>query len=275
VQHFPPYSLTPNHPRFTHVSDVSPCSSNPCHHALGYTFVTLSGGEPFLYPHLSEVLNHAKSLGLVTGLVTNGMFLDARRLDGLKPILDLVVVSLDGAPKRHNMMRANKAAFEVMAAKIPTLKESGIPFGFLFTLSRDNAHELDWAADFAADSGAAMMQVHPLEVEVGRAAETEALIGLDPDENAAVLAGRRAWEAQQRLGDAIKIVVDFRPRAPEEPKQSQVNCGTKARRFSDVVTMALILQVQRDADKQTAPLLQNMAQSLRRASHGSASIAAE
>jgi len=290
-------------------------------HALGYTFVTLSGGEPFLYPDLAEILTHAKGLGLVTGIVTNGMFLDARRLNTLKPVLDLVVVSLDGAPKRHNMMRANPAAFEVMAGKLPALRDSGISFGFLFTLSADNAHELDWAADFAVESGAAMMQVHPLEVEVGRAAETDALAGLEPDESVGVVAGRRAWEAQQRLGDAIRIIVDLRPRAPQEPDRPRASCGGSGR-FADMVTtlcietdgtfvplghgfsrryeigalgagrlkdmaevwvsgaqaedyVALVRQVQLDADAASAPVVQNMAQSLRRASYEDVGIAAQ
>lgn len=167
---------------------------------LGFSFVTLSGGEPFLYPGMADILTHAKGLGMRTGTVTNGMFLDKRRLEALTSHLDLIVVSLDGAPERHNRMRANGSAFEVMARKIPALKASGIPFGFLFTLSRDNAHELDWAADFAATSGAVMLQVHPLDTDVGRAAETDAFDGLDPDESAAIYAGRRAFEAQKRLG---------------------------------------------------------------------------
>jgi len=110
--------------------------------ALGFGFVTLSGGEPFLYPHMKEIMAYAKSLGLRTGAVTNGMFLDKRRLDALAPHTDLIVVSLDGAPERHNRMRANASAFEVMSRKIPALRESGIPFGFIFTLSRGSLKDL-------------------------------------------------------------------------------------------------------------------------------------
>ena len=289
--------------------------------SLGYTFVTLSGGEPFLYPHMTEVLAHAKTLGLRTATVTNGMFLDERRLEQLKGVLDLVVVSLDGAPERHNRMRANPAAFEVMSRKIPALNKSGIPFGFLFTLSRDNAHELDWAADFAHESGAAMLQVHPLDNEVGRAAETGVFEGLDPDETSALMAGRRAWDAQQRLKGKLKIVVDFEPRLPDGDAPEIESCGLEPT-FADMVSslcietdgafvplghgfsrdyilghlgktrltdMAerwidsgqanayadLVSRIQTEARAESAPLLQNMAQTLRRASHDVTRVAAE
>jgi len=288
---------------------------------LGFTFVTLSGGEPFLYPGMKDILAHAKALGLRTATVTNGMFLDKRRLEALKDHIDLIVVSLDGAPERHNRMRANPSAFEVMARKIPALRESGIPFGFLFTLSRDNAHELDWAADFAAESGAVMLQVHPLDTDVGRAAETGAFDGLDPDETAAIFAGRRAFEAQKRLEGRLTIVVDYRPRLPEDQKPQIASCGGQPS-FADLVSTLcietdgsftpmghgfsrefvlgrlgegrlmeqakawvetgtarcyadLVKRVRQAADAEHAPLVQNMAQTLRRASLQTAAIAAE
>lgn len=290
--------------------------------ALGYTLVTLSGGEPFLYPDMHELLSFAKDVGLRTAAVTNGMFLDARRLEKLKPVLDLIAVSLDGAPERHNRMRANPAAFEVMARKLPALRDSGIPFGFLFTLSRDNAHELDWAADFAADAGAALLQVHPLDNEVGRAAEDGHFDGLDPDVAAAISAGHRALDAQKRLEGRLRIIVDFQPRLPDDMKPEMVDCGME-KTFADMVYPlcietdgaivpmghgfsrdylmgqlgevrlaemaenwmsdgraaqyeALVSRVRSEADAPTAPPLQNLAQTLRRASHeGAAQIAAE
>ncbi len=192
-------------------------------HELGYSLVSLSGGEPFLYPHMTEVLAHAKVRDMKTAVVTNGMFLDKRRLDALKPVLDLVVISLDGEPARHNRMRANPKAFEVMAAKVPALRATGIAFGFLFTLCRDNAHELEWAADFAAQAGASILQVHPLDL-VGRAAEGGAFERLDVDEPAALMAARRAADIQKRMGERLRIVVDFQPRLPEELRGGLTKC---------------------------------------------------
>lgn len=200
---------------------------------LGYNVVSLSGGEPFLYTDMGPLLAHAKTLGQFTATVTNGMFLDARRLEALRGSLDLCVISLDGAPERHNKMRANPHAFEVMSKKLPHLRDSGIPFGFIFTLADDNAHEIDWAADFAAENGASMLQIHPLDM-VGRALEHDQLDGKQPEQATALLAAKTAYAAKQRLGDALNIVVDYQPRMPEEMRAMANSCG-RTPQFADKV----------------------------------------
>ena len=174
---------------------------------LGYGAVSLSGGEPFLYPDMVPLLAHAKALGMKTGTVTNGMFLDGRRLAELKDVLDLVVISLDGAPERHNRMRANPRAFEVMAGKIGNLRAAGIPFGFLFTLSKENAHELVWAAEFATQEGARALQIHPLD-EIGRGADPD-VAGQVPPEATGVLASQLARFVQERFGGRLFVTIDY------------------------------------------------------------------
>src|SRR5262245_54755812 len=44
----------------------------------------VSGGEPLLYAELPRLLQHARSLGLVTTVTTNAMLLDAERAQMLK-----------------------------------------------------------------------------------------------------------------------------------------------------------------------------------------------
>jgi MoaA/NifB/PqqE/SkfB family radical SAM enzyme len=51
-------------------------------------------------------------------------------------------------------MRASPHAFAQMASRLKGLRSSGIPFGFIFTLTQQNVHELQWVADFAAEQGA-------------------------------------------------------------------------------------------------------------------------
>jgi len=136
--------------------------------AEGYGVVSFSGGEPLLYPPLSEALEHAHACGLTTAVTTNGMALTESALHALGGRADLVAISLDGVPASHNRMRAHPRAFESMAKRLPALRRSGIPFGFIFTLTQHNVNELDWAAGFATEAGASLLQVHPLE-GVGRA----------------------------------------------------------------------------------------------------------
>ena len=67
--------------------------------AAGGEKITFAGGEPTLHPHLGELLVHAKELGFVTSIVTNGSRL-APLLDGHAAELDWVALSVDSAVER-------------------------------------------------------------------------------------------------------------------------------------------------------------------------------
>ena len=100
--------------------------------AEGYNWVSLSGGEPLVYPALEQLLAHAKAAGMGTAVVSNGMLLSPRRVDRLAPVLDLCVLSIDGIPASHNHMRGSTRAFELMASHLTLLRERHVRFGFLF-----------------------------------------------------------------------------------------------------------------------------------------------
>jgi MoaA/NifB/PqqE/SkfB family radical SAM enzyme len=174
--------------------------------AEGYEVASFSGGEPLLYPPLPELLDHAHACGLTTTVVSNGMPLSEGMVERLSGRVDLLAISLDGPPASHNRMRAHERAFETMARRLPALRRSGIPFGFIFTLTLYNVDELDWVARFASESGARLLQIHPLE-EVGRAAED--LVGAEPDETESVFAYLEAARLHEVYGGRLAIQVDI------------------------------------------------------------------
>ena len=139
--------------------------------AAGFDVLSVSGGEPLLYRELERLLACAKRSGLTTTITTNGLLLTGRRLEQLAGCVDLIAVSLDGTPDDHDRMRGRRGAFERMSTRLAGLRDSGIPFGFVFTLTQWNVDQLEWIADFAESSGASLLQVHPLELE-GFAART-------------------------------------------------------------------------------------------------------
>lgn len=173
---------------------------------LGYRVVSVSGGEPLLYEALPEVLRAAHAHGLITTVTTNGMLLDRRRLAMLEPDADLVAISLDGRPESHAEMRANRRALSATTARLRGLRASGIPFGFIFTLTFHNVDELEWAAAFAVEQGAKLFQIHPLE-PVGRAAR--ALDGSVPDAQEGAYALIEAARLRDLYGERIQIQVDL------------------------------------------------------------------
>ena len=140
-----------------------------------YNGVGVSGGEPLLYPPLPMLLESARRCGFLTTVTTNGLLIDPRRLDQLTPHLSLLAISVDGSPESHDRMRSMPGAFEKMRRKLEHVRAAKVPFGFIFTLTLENLHELDFVARMAAAEGASLLQVHPLE-GVGRARE----YSLDP-----------------------------------------------------------------------------------------------
>lgn len=172
----------------------------------GYTVISFSGGEPLLYAPLRALLDTAHACGMVTTVTTNGMLLDARRLDVLRGGADLLAISLDGVPASHNQMRASPRAFKKMAGCLERVRQSGIPFGFIFTLTQYNLHELPWVAEFAVAEGAQLLQIHPLE-EVGRASQE--LVGSKPDTIEANYAFLAAAQLDAEYGDRIHIQLDL------------------------------------------------------------------
>lgn len=209
----------------------------------GYEALSVSGGEPLLYPGLIALLDEAREHGLATAVTTNGTLLDARRLECLRGRVDLLAISLDGVPESHDRMRASPGAFAAMEGRLDGVREAGLPFGFLFTLTRTNAHELGWLADFAAGQGARYLQIHPL-AETGRAAG--ALHGDAPDDFETAF----AWVAAMRLRESLRgrlcIHLDLLDRAA---LLSSFPAAGPRGRLADLVTTLVV-----EADGTVTPL---------------------
>ena len=172
--------------------------------ALGYRQLSVSGGEPFLYGPLAELLRAGRAAGMANTVTTNGMLLSPRRLDPVVPYLDLLAVSVDGPPAEHNLMRRDPAAFERMLRYLPAVRAAGVPFGVIFTLTRHNADQLEWLVSFAAEQGAGLVQVHPL-TQIGRARTDLPAAGPDATELLAALA---ELDRLQRLYPGLELRLD-------------------------------------------------------------------
>ncbi len=174
--------------------------------ALGYRVVSVSGGEPLMYSGLEQVLAHAKSLGLHTTVTTNGFFTGPERLNRLRTLVDVLAISLDGPPEVHNRIRGSERAFERLQAGLEHVRQAGIPFGFIHTLTQQNWEHLLWVAEFAATNGARLLQIHPLEL-AGRATNTLADAALEEDvlEKVYIL----AFVLAGKYDDTLKVQLDL------------------------------------------------------------------
>jgi sulfatase maturation enzyme AslB (radical SAM superfamily) len=135
---------------------------------LGYRQLAVSGGEPLLYGPLEDLLRHARAHGMVTTVTTNGMLATQARWGRLAPWIDVAAISVDGRPDEHDAMRRRPGAFARTCANLQVVRESGVAFALIFTLTQHNADSIEFVVRLAADVGARSVHVHPLTLH-GRA----------------------------------------------------------------------------------------------------------
>jgi MoaA/NifB/PqqE/SkfB family radical SAM enzyme len=218
--------------------------------AQAYDAVNVSGGEPLMWAGLRDTLALAKACGLATTLTTNLIPLTRRRLDRLERVLDAVAIGLDGMPQSHDRIRGKRGAFTAMARRLPVLRAAGIPFGFVFTLTDANLHELPWVARFAIEEGARLLQIQPLE-ETGRAAAL--LRGVRPGEIAIHATSLAVMRLRARLGGSIEVRLDLADREMllDEPRHwwTQTSTDGEAASLADLVSPLVV-----EADGWVVPL---------------------
>ncbi len=77
-----------------------------------HTDLTLWGGEPLIYPHLAELLEHCQRRRVPTGIITNGLTLADHAEMLVRTGVKDVVVSLDAPPAIHDELRGVDGAFD-------------------------------------------------------------------------------------------------------------------------------------------------------------------
>jgi MoaA/NifB/PqqE/SkfB family radical SAM enzyme len=112
--------------------------------SLGVLNLSLTGGEPLAHPRFFEIAGHAKSLGFVIRLKTNGHAVKgavARRIrDEVDPFL--VEVSLHGASaETHDRQTRVAGSFERLVGNIREMKSLGLRVKANSVLTRWNEHD--------------------------------------------------------------------------------------------------------------------------------------
>jgi MoaA/NifB/PqqE/SkfB family radical SAM enzyme len=137
---------------------------------LGISTIYLSGGEPFLYPELPEVLAVSQQQDFELCVSTNGTLIGSAEAKLLKDSKASVQVSIDGPEAYHNRFRGAKDAFRRACYGIQQLVTAGVPVTVVITLCQDNKECLPWLAEWAAEMGVEHISVQPL-LQLGRGSE--------------------------------------------------------------------------------------------------------
>ena len=80
---------------------------------IGVRLVTLTGGEPFIRKDLFEIVEAAKSQGLICNIFTNGTLIDNIAVEGIfKYGIDKIIISVDGIGPVHDSIRGVSGSFD-------------------------------------------------------------------------------------------------------------------------------------------------------------------
>lgn len=115
--------------------------------------ISLTGGEPFLSPHLFDLMNYFENDENIKqfDILTNGTCVKSEQIPMLKSYSKLrqVQISLDGATSvTHNFVRGT-GVYEKVCETIKLLRTSNVEVAIMFTLMKANIADAIKIIDFA------------------------------------------------------------------------------------------------------------------------------
>lgn len=139
-------------------------------------YVSITGGEPFLYKQIFEVLDYAHDLGYWITILSHGGLLDLTRIQRLQKYWRLRVrISLDGPDRESHDFLRGEGTFDNTMEKISMLIEHGINVGVGVTVSESNVKKLEEILELCLERGIAFVRCVPVaRVKKGRAANVSA-----------------------------------------------------------------------------------------------------
>ncbi len=132
----------------------------------GVQKLSLWGGEPLLRRDIRDLIDRAKSAGMVVNIDSNGYLIPAK-LDEIKH-LDFIILSFDGEKAYHDKNR-EAGAYEKFFEAVEIIS-GRIPIWTLTVLTRYNLHSVDFIIQKAKEYGfQTMFQVpyHPVGIGSG------------------------------------------------------------------------------------------------------------
>jgi radical SAM protein with 4Fe4S-binding SPASM domain len=163
------------------------------------TMVVLTGGEPLLRRDIEDLARHATECGLMVVVGTNGILLNEDRVARLADAgVKGVGISLDSLrPDYHDTFRGAPGSWRKTMAGIDNCRRAGLAVQLHFSVTDDNAQELDDMIGFARSIEAMVLNVFFL-VCTGRG---EKVTNISRDTYEAVL--RKVTQAAHDIDDLM------------------------------------------------------------------------
>lgn len=121
----------------------------------GTLFPLLTGGEPFIYPHLRELLTQMHAMGMQTSINSNASCITKETIKWLKevPPERINITLYGGSNESYERLCGDPHGFEKVRTAVELLKDSRIRFKFNCSLTPDNKGDLEEMIAFAKEYG--------------------------------------------------------------------------------------------------------------------------
>jgi radical SAM protein with 4Fe4S-binding SPASM domain len=128
--------------------------------SLGCKYVTLIGGEVFLYKGWEKIARRFTENGINVNIITNGYRFGDKQVEEVKYAgLSNIALSIDGMKEQHNTIRNNAKSFDALIKTIDRLNQEDIKIGVNTTLIDSNVSDLEELYKFFLDNNIKIWQL--------------------------------------------------------------------------------------------------------------------
>jgi len=192
--------------------------------ALGAVQLGLTGGEPLSRADLEQLVAEAHRLGYYTNLITSGVGLNERRMDGLKQAgLDHVQLSFQDSTRELNDFLSSTRTFDLKRRTAALIKERGLPMVMNCVIHRLNIDHVARIIDLALEIGAEYLELANTQFYGWAYLNREHLLPTRAqlERSEAVVADYR-----QRIGNRLQILYVISDYYETRPKRCMNGWGT-------------------------------------------------
>ena len=143
--------------------------------------VTLSGGEPTMYPYLRQTIKEARDLGLVVHMNTNGFLFDEKMAEDLYSLgLSQIQVNIDSLdPDKHDRIRGMRGSWHRAVGALMNARDVGMTAACQTVLTSENEDEILDIFKFARSMGIPRCRTWDMTSSNGFSAEDLKLLPRD------------------------------------------------------------------------------------------------
>jgi len=111
--------------------------------ALKVPVILLSGGEPFMHPHLIDIITYIRDKGIRVSLSTNGTLITHDVAKQMKELgVSYIGISLDGLEALNDSFRGVSGAYAKSLKGIENCRAVGQKVGLRMTIHKENIHQV-------------------------------------------------------------------------------------------------------------------------------------